>query len=391
MNYLISRLIGILLFATILVSCKEEEFYQKDFIQTIQESSISEEEVLVPTENDSQISNDDSNNDDSNNDDSNNDDSNNDDSNNDDSSNDDSNNDDSNNDDSSNDDSSNDDSSAQTQIDSFIQEAQGHKLDILWVIDNSGSMKDEQEAIAHNLDVFIQNFKQRDIDFQMSFTTTEVSSPRNGSNGSDDENSSHFLNSEMLKKNERKFLRDFSRFVQVGTKGSPIEQGLEASLKHINNTKNKFFREDAILAIIYVTDEDDQSKETTQHYFSELSSSRSQDGFLKLFSIVSFKEQGGRGITPGHQRYKEVTDLAGGLIADIEGDFYNTLFQIGENISKLATEFPLSQKADPDSINVIVDGVQSSQWSYNAQNNSIEFTQTPVNGSQIEVEYKVEN
>ena len=42
--------------------------------------------------------------------------------------------------------------------DTFVQNtAQEAAVDILWVVDNSGSMGDEQEALAYNFDVFITN------------------------------------------------------------------------------------------------------------------------------------------------------------------------------------------------------------------------------------------
>jgi hypothetical protein len=45
-------------------------------------------------------------------------------------------------------------------------------VDILWVIDNSGSMCQEQKAIAENFDSFIKEFGNQNIDFQMGVTTT---------------------------------------------------------------------------------------------------------------------------------------------------------------------------------------------------------------------------
>lgn len=43
---------------------------------------------------------------------------------------------------------------------SFVQSAQSQiqAVDIVWVIDNSGSMKDEQTNLSNNFDSFITNF-----------------------------------------------------------------------------------------------------------------------------------------------------------------------------------------------------------------------------------------
>lgn len=49
------------------------------------------------------------------------------------------------------------------------------KIDIVWVIDNSLSMYDEQEALANNFDSFINGFIQKHFDFKMAITTIDPS------------------------------------------------------------------------------------------------------------------------------------------------------------------------------------------------------------------------
>ena len=54
----------------------------------------------------------------------------------------------------------------------FVQ-PQPHSTDILWVIDTSCSMRDEQEAVATNFPAFIEFFVERDIPFRMGVTQVE--------------------------------------------------------------------------------------------------------------------------------------------------------------------------------------------------------------------------
>jgi hypothetical protein len=49
-------------------------------------------------------------------------------------------------------------------------------VDILWVIDNSGSMCEEQEALRTNFDKFISQITDRNIDFHIGVTTTQMDS-----------------------------------------------------------------------------------------------------------------------------------------------------------------------------------------------------------------------
>src|SRR5690606_21598915 len=55
----------------------------------------------------------------------------------------------------------------------FSQALQMKKLDILWVIDDSGSMQDKQNALGFNFDAFIKDFMGTKVDFRMAITTTD--------------------------------------------------------------------------------------------------------------------------------------------------------------------------------------------------------------------------
>ena len=51
------------------------------------------------------------------------------------------------------------------------------QLDLLWVIDNSGSMCEEQEALRASFRRFIETLRERPIDFNMAVTTTNYRAP----------------------------------------------------------------------------------------------------------------------------------------------------------------------------------------------------------------------
>ncbi len=50
----------------------------------------------------------------------------------------------------------------------------GAQVDILWVIDNSGSMCQEQEILAQNFDLFIDEIDKGNLDFHIGVTTTDM-------------------------------------------------------------------------------------------------------------------------------------------------------------------------------------------------------------------------
>src|SRR6476661_1736301 len=48
------------------------------------------------------------------------------------------------------------------------------KIDVLWVVDNSGSMATSQQNLANNFPSFIQKFQEKAYDFQMGVVTTDA-------------------------------------------------------------------------------------------------------------------------------------------------------------------------------------------------------------------------
>jgi hypothetical protein len=58
-----------------------------------------------------------------------------------------------------------------TQVDTFYQEPT-NEIDVLWVIDDSRSMQEEQAAIADGFEAFISSIEQTNTDFHLGVVTT---------------------------------------------------------------------------------------------------------------------------------------------------------------------------------------------------------------------------
>ncbi|MGK0367179.1 MAG: hypothetical protein ACI9QD_000313 [Thermoproteota archaeon] len=257
--------------------------------------------------------------------------------------------------------------------DSFTQSGSGQsKIDLLWVIDNSGSMKDNQAALAYNFDIFINDFIEKNIDFKMAITTTDARSEHAGVMvlGSD-----ILLTSEKATQNKAKFLNDFKNLIQVGTRGSGHEQGLSGSTSFVDKNQT-FLRDDAYFVLVYVSDEADQSSGEAGLYHTALSSVKGNAGLVKAYSIINMNDPATstQWLTIGHERYKAVSDLSNGFIADIHQDFFQTLSHLGETIANLSESFALSQTPYQGIINVYINDQEViGTWVYDAQSNAIKF------------------
>src|SRR4051812_27663931 len=59
------------------------------------------------------------------------------------------------------------------RVDTYNQQSASH-IDVLWVVDNSGSMAPRQENLAKNFQSFMDVFVKSGIDFRLAVTTTDV-------------------------------------------------------------------------------------------------------------------------------------------------------------------------------------------------------------------------
>jgi hypothetical protein len=262
------------------------------------------------------------------------------------------------------------------------------KIDIIWIIDNSGSMADEQTSLGINFSAFINDFIDKDVDFKMSITTTDTSTAdKKGRmvSGSDTK-----LTSARAKLNEVQFKEDFRTLVRVGTLGSSYEKGLAASEGFMQKYASTFIRKDAYLAVVIVTDEEDQSSKSVKSYTDYLKSYKSEAGLVKIYSIADIKRTNfGAGITTGATRYIEAARETAGVVADIRGDFYQSLSSMGDSLIRLLDSFALAQEPEIQSLKVFVNGVATSDFTYDESTRAIRFNQTslPPVGSEIEVYY----
>ena len=270
--------------------------------------------------------------------------------------------------------------------------AETASVDILWVVDDSGSMGDEQEALARNFDVFIKDFIKRDIDFKMAITTTDIEKV-NQLNANDFE----LLTDEAAKRDENKFFDDFRRMIRVGTRGSGREQGLKTSMDFLNRFQS-WLRTDSYLIVVYVSDEQDQSPLEVAEYVTGLQALKTDATKVKAYSIVTQEVLPNKKWESIGTRYMDVSTATNSPIANIHNDFHETLKDFSIKILELLDSFTLSQRPVTagndikDDLDVKVESqeVDKEGYSYDEQTNAVSFKDgfIPAEGSEIEVTYQ---
>lgn len=286
------------------------------------------------------------------------------------------------------------------QTDTFQQDQQP-RADILLVVDDSCSMSDKQTNLANNFSSFIQYAVSANVDYQIGVTTTDA-----------------YTNAGQLRTTGAgsRFLTNttpnvqslFSTLVGVGTSGSASEQPLEGATRaltspNIAGVDPTCVRQDANLAVVVVSDAEDQSNQPVSYYENLLINVK---GFSKNLSKFSFSVIGpflplvALGLRLRRLRRGDPLHLARhphrcGVREEICNTNWSTTLQgLGRTAFGFRTQFFLTNTPDltgGGSINVLINGTPAppSTYSYDAASNSIRFqpNTTPQPGQTLTVDY----
>jgi hypothetical protein len=161
------------------------------------------------------------------------------------------------------------------------------KMDILFVIDDSGSMQEEQTNLANNFPMFANILNSymvstgEQLDYRVGITTTgrdiqynevieipgfptqTVPMSEQGDDGAMRQTCG--MQRRWLERTDADMASTFTCAANVGTGGPSVEMPLycsELALKDrvTDGTNAGFLRDDALLAVVYITDEDDCSR-----------------------------------------------------------------------------------------------------------------------------------
>lgn len=309
------------------------------------------------------------------------------------------------------------------------------QVDVLWVIDNSGSMSEEQSSIVGNFSSFIQFADAQALDYRLAVVSTDIEGdvfggglpcpvpavgqrpvgvPQGACGYFADGNDTGALNPDwrLVTPDEQPSAEAaFTAIASQGINGSANETGLAAAYQAlsaplINGWNQGFLRPDAYLAIIFLSDEPDFSTGTVDFYVNFFKAIK---GFrnTNLFSASAIVGDAGQGCNGaggnagGGDRYIEVANQTGGIFESIcTSSWSNSLQNLGLNVFGYKSRFFLSNTPVAGTVEVSVDGVPVAQqaasgqvrWSYDSANNALNFAPLaiPEPGSEIVVRYVAE-
>jgi hypothetical protein len=238
------------------------------------------------------------------------------------------------------------------RVDAFSQVAVT-KVDVLWVVDNSGSMAQEQENLGRNFGRFFEFLAKAKVDYHIAITTTDLVADAGRLKGSP----------AVIDPNTPDPVAAFAANVKVGIDGSANEAGLDAARRTFELRPAGFLREDAHLFLIFVSDEEDRSAPGTPKYFYryfEGLKGKGNESMVSAGAIVGDVPGGCASPVDGYlanagSRYKQVVDAVGGTVGSIcDSQFDATLVRMGVDAVGLKRKFTLSKTPDLPSVEVKV-------------------------------------
>jgi hypothetical protein len=272
------------------------------------------------------------------------------------------------------------------EIDSWKQPSREGGVDVLWVIDGSYSMDEEQLQLAAHADTFVTFLSTAPVDFHLAVTTTDA-------------DGAGTLIGPVLDLETPELSDAFLAQVVTVGEGDRTEEGFTAALAAggLETGGADFVREAADLEIVFFSDEDDQSSVEPADFIAELKDGRPRGG-LSINAIAGDLPDGCASISAAADptpRYVEAVEATGGLRESICSYDYKAMMErMALHVLGLQVRFTLTRLPELATMEVRVDGALVHQrdrhgWRYDAGDNSVVFDgfSVPPPGAGIEVHY----
>lgn len=277
------------------------------------------------------------------------------------------------------------------------------EVDVLWVIDTSGSMAKRQAEVAKQMPAFINGLNATGLDYHLGVTTMDMSG--SGAKGRLIAQPGTPL---VLTKTTPNLVNILAGRVQAGENGSPVERGREALMTALAMTGSDkanagFLRQNSLLNVIFVSDEEDESDNSID-YVAALDAIKpvlplgDRSWIAHFVGVVPYDptcKTAEWGFSSPGTRYISLAEASGGVSESIcDANFLRALTNVRSRIFERLTEFALDRLPVVSSIKVVVNGVvvpnsETNGWSYRASANSIRFhgTAIPAAGARIAVTF----
>ncbi len=272
-----------------------------------------------------------------------------------------------------------DTSDAEVWVDSFWQPRSVDGVDILWIIDTSGSMSQYNSALLLGIEAMLNALPESGWRLAMLSNDPERA-----------------LNEAQFPLVPGDDILDAEDMYSAMGRGHR-EEGFDAAYEYIVNNpySSTWMRPDAALLIVFVSDEEEQSDDyflTVPDFTSWYGSLRGGSAFLSsivnVYETETVCERPPSPINIG-ERYMEATNWFGGITVDICSEDWSAGVADASSQVEPHESITLSHIAHKETIRVFIDQQENLDWYYAESENTVYFTVIPAGGSLVEIGYVI--
>ncbi len=257
-------------------------------------------------------------------------------------------------------------------VDSFNQPGTTDGVDILWILDSSCSMTDDQDRLIAGIGEMMNNLPEANWRLNMVTSSpilaeTEELFPLVPGDTADD---------------AREMYDDISKNEQ--------ERGMDTALSYIleNPYAETWMRWNSALLLVFVSDEEDQSDANLGDFIYWLEGLRPAVYVSSIVNLAPKESLCNTNDLDTGLLYHEVTNAFDGVVIDIcQKDWTSGVRDASIQIDPIS-EWELTHLPIQGSIVVFVDGQPYYKWFYNPTLNKIKFDVLPDGGSLVEIGYR---
>lgn len=294
----------------------------------------------------------------------------------------------------------------ETIVDTFEQDPVPSR-DILWVIDNTFSMRDELNTLAPLFDVFVQSLSAYEIAYQVGIVTTDLSVGKGILQGLPPIITPATANASQVFSSNVKSLLDDGFSVEPEQGFGAVLTALSEDFTGPQGPNYGFLRESAGLSVIVVSDSDDFTRipsddpngdpvelEVSAFIEALTELKGGADATRLMFSAIVGPADGCLGAQPGLRYLETVAALNGEALSICATDWTPLLATLGDILLTPSRRFPLSSEPiETDTMVVTIDGQtleSEGAWEYNGPTRELVFLEgaVPSLGAVIRVTYR---
>lgn len=257
-------------------------------------------------------------------------------------------------------------------VDSFTQPSSSSGVDIVWVVDRSGSMNNNRLKLEEGFRAMLSELNSSwDAMWRVAIISADSQNAKN-----DQQFPLLFGDTE------------YDAMTMHQNTGGSREEGFKAFYEYYTGGyAQNWMRPEASLLVIFVSDEDDQSESRFPQATDFVSWYNGIRSTVFLASIVVSTTDCEPLVG---DRYMEATNLLQGVIVDICSDDWTPSVQAALQQIQPFDEWELTHVPyyGEQGIFVFIDGSPSSDWHYDSSRNVVVFDVTPNGDALVEIAYE---